>query len=229
MYKGNSFLAIIPARGGSKRIPRKNIKNLAGKPLIAWTIDEAKKSKYLDRIVLSSEDKEIMETAKKFGCEVPFIRPADLAKDDTPGTLPILHAIESIDSKYDFIVLLQPTSPLRKSQSIDNAIDFIINQKADSIVSLTKVTKSPEWMFCMNEDKTIDSIFNNDNKRKQEMTNVFQLNGAIYIIKTDYFKKIKSLIGEKTLGFIMNYKESIDIDNMSDWEYVEFLLAKENV
>nr|HPK54819.1 acylneuraminate cytidylyltransferase family protein [Smithellaceae bacterium] len=113
MIQGKTVLAIIPARGGSKGIPRKNITNLAGKPLIAWTIEEAKKSKYIDRLILSSEDNEIIQVAKEWGCEVPFIRPRELAEDDTLGIEPVLHALNTIKKKYDYVVLLQPTSPLR--------------------------------------------------------------------------------------------------------------------
>ena len=113
-----SFLAVIPARGGSKGVPRKNVRDLNGKPLIAWTIEEAKKSQYISNIILSSEDSEIIKEAKKYGCEVPFIRPMKLAQDDTPGIDPVLHAINQCPG-YDYVVLLQPTSPLSKAEDID--------------------------------------------------------------------------------------------------------------
>ncbi len=113
MIAGKTVLAIIPARGGSKGVPRKNIRLLAGKPLIVWTIDEAKKSKYIDRFILSSEDDEIIKIAREYGCEVPFKRPIELAQDDTPGIEPVIHAINTLEDKYDYVVLLQPTSPLR--------------------------------------------------------------------------------------------------------------------
>lgn len=121
------ILAIIPARGGSKGVPRKNIRDLAGKPLIAWTIEEAKKSKYITRLILSSEDEEIIEAAKKYGCEVPFVRPIELAQDNTPGIEPVLHAIEKCPG-YDYVLLLQPTSPLRTVEDIDGCIEFLLNK-----------------------------------------------------------------------------------------------------
>lgn len=123
-----TFLAIIPARGGSKGVPRKNIRNLAGKPLIAWTIEEAKKSKYINRVILSSDDNEIIEIAKNYNCEVPFVRPKNIAEDNTPGIDPVLHAIKQCPG-YDYVVLLQPTSPLRTVEDIDGCIRYMLNKK----------------------------------------------------------------------------------------------------
>lgn len=123
-----TFLAVIPARGGSKGIPRKNIREIAGKPLIAWSIEEAKKSKYITKLILSSDDKEIIDVAKQYGCEAPFVRPKALAADETPGVDPILHAIEQCPG-YDYVVVLQPTSPLRTVENIDGAIEMLLAKK----------------------------------------------------------------------------------------------------
>ncbi|MEH2097772.1 acylneuraminate cytidylyltransferase family protein, partial [Nostoc sp.] len=121
MIHGKKVLAIIPARGGSKAVPRKNIREIGGKPLIAWTIEEAKKSQYIDRLILSSEDDEIISIAQKWGCEIAFKRPVELAQDDTPGIAPVLHALNQLPI-YDYVVLLQPTSPLRQVIDIDGCI-----------------------------------------------------------------------------------------------------------
>jgi CMP-N,N'-diacetyllegionaminic acid synthase len=129
MFEGKTILAIVPARGGSKGVPRKNIRLLAGKPLIAWTIDEAKKSRYIDRLILSSEDDEIIEVAREFGCEIPFKRPDELAQDDTPGIESVIHAINTLEEKYDFVVLLQPTSPLRTVEDIDGLYSPLHNNR----------------------------------------------------------------------------------------------------
>lgn len=143
----SKILAIIPARGGSKGVPRKNIRELAGKPLIAWTIEEAKKSKYIDRLILSTEDDEIIEVAKQYGCEVPFKRPIELAQDDTPGIDPVLHAIEQCPG-YDYVVLLQPTSPLRTVDDIDGCIEQLLSSDGTNFcVSVTEPEKSPYWMY----------------------------------------------------------------------------------
>jgi len=129
MINNKTILTIIPARGGSKGVKRKNVRNLAGKPLIAWTIEAAKNSKYLDRVVLSSEDKEIIKIAKEYGCEVPFVRSKELAKDDTPGIDVVLHALNMIRERYNYVVLLQPTSPLRTECHIDECIELCVKKK----------------------------------------------------------------------------------------------------
>ena len=149
MISGKSILAIIPARGGSKGIPRKNIKLLAGKPLIAWTIDEAKKSIYIDRLILSSEDEEIIRIAKEWGCEAPFIRPAELAEDNTPGIDVVIHAIDALKEKYDYLVLLQPTSPLRKVEDIDRCIETCIDRNVPACISVSETMNHPYWMKVM--------------------------------------------------------------------------------
>src|SRR5690349_12171236 len=147
MIQDKSILAIIPARGGSKSIPYKNLAPLVGKPLIAWTIEEAKKSKYIDRLILSSEDEQIIKTAKAYGCEAPFIRPAELSLDETPGIAPVLHALKEIKEHYDYILLLQPTSPLRTAEDIDKALEFALENGAAFCVSITVPDKSPYWMY----------------------------------------------------------------------------------
>lgn len=147
MFNGKSILAIIPARGGSKGIPKKNIIGLGGKPLITWTIEEAKKSKYIDRLILSSDDLEIMDVARKWGCEVPFRRPASLAKDTSISIDSVLHAVRKLKESYDYMILLQPTSPMRSSKDMDGAIEKCISSGADSCVSVLKPKKSPFWSY----------------------------------------------------------------------------------
>ena len=152
MIKDKTVLAIIPARGGSKGVPLKNIRDVGGKPLIAWTIMEGKKSKYIDRLILSSEDERIINVAKKLGCEVPFTRPSSLAQDETPSIDVIVHAVQTIPEKYDYIVLLQPTSPLRKVTDIDNCIEQCLQKNAKACVSVTEPEKSPFWMYKIDEN-----------------------------------------------------------------------------
>ena len=212
-----TFLAIIPARGGSKGVPRKNIKELAGKPLIAWTIEEAKKSKYIDRLILSSEDEEIIEVAKQYGCEVPFKRPMVLAQDDTPGMDPVLHAIEQCPD-YDYVVILQPTSPLRTIDDIDGCIEKVLSIDADFSVSVTEVDKSPYWMYTLENNKMV-SLLSSDKvvARSQELPKVYALNGALYIGKTQSLIKEKSFLMKDTIPYIMGSLESIDIDSEKDF------------
>lgn len=227
MINNKKILAVIPARGGSKGIPRKNIRDLAGKPLIAWTIEAAEKSKYIDKLVVSSEDDEIISVAKSFGCDDPFIRPKDLAQDDTPGIEPILHAVQKIRG-YDYVVLLQPTSPLRNVDDIDGCIHKCISQKANACVSVSEAEKSPYWMFRINENDQLSKVLNIENipNRRQDLDRIYSLNGAIYVAKIDWLNSRKSFLTEETIGFLMPKERSIDIDTELDFQISEYILNK---
>ncbi|WPK12399.1 acylneuraminate cytidylyltransferase family protein [Lysinibacillus louembei] len=218
------ILAIIPARGGSKGVPRKNIRDFAGKPLIAWTIEEAKKSKYLSRTILSSEDEEIIAVAEQYDCEVPFVRPLILAQDDTPGIVPVLHAIEQCPG-FDYVVLLQPTSPLRTVEDIDGCIEKILYHQADFCVSVTEPEKSPYWMYTMNEHEIMKPLFKLESipSRRQDLRKVYALNGAIYVAKVDKLLQEKSFLTANTLGYVMSEEKSFDIDNLRDFKVCEYL------
>ncbi len=228
MYKGKKILAIIPARGGSKGIPRKNIKPLAGKPLIAWTIEEAKKSKYIDRLILSSEDEEIIHIAKEWGCEVPFVRPKELAQDDTPGIEPILHAIKALPDKYDYVCMLQPTSPLRKVVDIDGCIKKCLNLEMPACVTIVESNESPYWMFKCNADFSLKSLFPELKiaPRRQDLPTIYALNGAGYIAKTEWLMATRSFFSEQTIGYIMDKISSHDIDDESDFMICDYLLKE---
>lgn len=218
------ILAIIPARGGSKGVPRKNIRDLAGKPLIAWTIEEAKKSRYIDRLILSSEDDEIIEVAKQCGCEVPFKRPIELAQDETPGIEPVLHAIEQCPG-YDYVVLLQPTSPLRTVEDIDGCIEKLISSGKDFYVSVTESDKSPYWMYTVNQSNM--KVLIDRNKlitRRQDLPKVYNLNGALYVGKVELLYKKKSFLTEGTQAYIMPRERSYDIDSEMDFKICNYLM-----
>ena len=218
------ILAIIPARGCSKGVPRKNIRDLAGKPLIAWTIEEAKKSRYIDRLILSSEDDEIIEVAKQYGCEVPFKRPLELAQDDTPGIEPVLHAIEQCPG-YDYVVLLQPTSPLRTVEDIDGCIEKLLNSDADFCVSVTEPEKSPYWMYTLEEERMVPLLSQEELvTRRQDLPKVYALNGAVYIGKVTELIESKSFLAITTIAYEMTKEHSIDIDTQIDFTLCELIL-----
>lgn len=219
MINGKSILAIIPARGDSKGVPRKNIRELAGKPLIAWTIEEAKKSKYIDRLIVSSEDQEIIQVAKSWGCEVPFVRPKELALDDTPGSQVIIHALHML-SKHDYVLVLQPTSPLRTVEDIDGCIQFCEERRAVSCVSVTEPDKSPYWMFVLDSVGRMRPLLVQDRliTRRQGLPTVYALNGAIYMAQWDWFLENETFIHEQTLAYIMPRERSLDIDTEFDFE-----------
>lgn len=226
MIEGKTVLAIIPARGGSKGIPRKNIIDLAGKPLIAWTIEEAKKSQYIDKLILSSEDEEIINVAKAWGCEVPFVRPRELAEDDTPGIEPVIHAINNIHEKYDYVVVLQPTSPLRTVADIDGCIEMCVLERVSSCVSVCETEHSPYWMYTLDEQGEIRKLIEIDKSftRRQDLPKVYRLNGAVYVAQTEVILKEKSFIGADTKGYVMKIEHSVDIDNQMDLLFCEVLL-----
>lgn len=228
MIEGKKVLAIIPARGGSKSVPRKNIKMVDGLPLIAWTINEAKKSEYIDRLIVSTDDKEIADVASRYGCEVPFLRPAELAQDHTPGIDPVLHALEMIPG-YDYVILLQPTSPLRKAVDIDGCLEKCIQEKAKSCVSVTLADKSPYWMYAMTEKDVLKPVIDQKSTftRRQDTPDVYTLNGAVYVAETDWLQTTRSFLGPKTVGYLMPKERSVDVDTPLDILIVETIVKNE--
>lgn len=224
-----SILAVIPARGGSKGIPRKNIKPLMGKPLIGWSIDAAMQSSYINRIVVSTEDEEIAFVARELGADVPFMRPAELAADDTPGMGPVLHAISQLPD-YEWVLLLQPTSPLRTAEDIDEIWQFCQERSALSAVSISEVGKHPYWMYTCNTAHHLEpfSKGRSDVTRRQDLPPAYALNGALYLARTDWLLERQNFIGPETLGYIMPPERSVDLDILQDWRWVEFLIEREN-
>lgn len=222
MYQGKRFLAVIPVRGGSKGIPRKNIKPLAGKPLLVWTIEAAHKSKYLDRCVVSTEDAEIKSVAEAWGGEV-LDRPEELARDDTPGVEPVLHAI-SVLPDYDYVVLLQATSPLRGAEEIDACIELAMEKEAACCVSVTEAEASPFWMYKRDADdrmRPLIPLCKEQWYQRQKLPKVYQLNGAVYVAAYDYVRNNRTIVGDGFAGYIMPKEKSYDID-----EPVDFLICE---
>ncbi|MBA5851073.1 acylneuraminate cytidylyltransferase family protein [Clostridium sp. cel8] len=230
VINNKKVLAIIPARGGSKGIPRKNIKNINGRPLISYSIEEARKSKYIDKLIVSTEDSEIAKISKKFGAEIPFLRPKELSKDTTPGIEPILHAVSWFKNKgitFDYVMCLQCTSPFRKYSQIDKAIEVLIEKNGDSIVSVCESEITPYWMKKIEYGKLKDFLDSNIfYTRRQDAPKVYRLNGAIYMAKIDVLVKYKNWYTENTLPYVMDEISSIDIDNMLDFKFVEFLMKE---
>ena len=226
MINGKTILAIIAARGGSKGVPYKNIRDLAGKPLIAWTIEAAKKSQYIDRLILSSDDVQIIKVAREWGCEVPFVRPAELAQDDTPGIEPVLHAINTLEHKYDYVMLLQPTSPLRSDEDIDECINFFMDRKAPACVSVSEVAHSPYWMYRVDEQMQMSPFIESNApiNRRQDLPKLYELNGAIYISESRFVIDHKTFQTKQTIAYPMPEARSIDIDSELNLAYCEWLI-----
>ena len=217
MHQNKTFLAIIPARGGSKRLPRKNILDLSGRPMISWSIDAGLKSKYIDKVVVSSDDDEILDIAKKFKAET-VKRPGKLASDIATSNDVVKHTLENIE-EYDYIVLLQPTSPLRNYKHIDEAIKLLEKKSADAIISVCKTDHTPLWSNTLQEDGSLESFIKDEviDKRSQDLKDYYRLNGAIYICKRDNFLKEETLfLRENIYAYIMDKESSIDIDEEID-------------
>lgn len=229
MYKGKNILGLIPARGGSKGLPRKNIKPLLGKPLIAWTIEQALASKYLDKVIVSTEDEEIAKISKKYGAEV-IERPEKLAKDETPTVDVIFHVLEILKMKNynsDILVLLQPTSPLRNAEDIDNAIKLFFDSDCESVVSICKVEYPPYWSFKI-EEIYLKPLFDKRYLRmtRQDLERTYIPNGAIYISTPQTLYKYKGFYCNYIIPYIMPIERSIDIDNEIDFMLAELLVKK---
>ncbi|QOD82917.1 cytidylyltransferase domain-containing protein [Chromobacterium haemolyticum] len=227
MISGQSVLAVIPARGGSKGVPGKNIRLVGGKPLIAWSIEAAKGARFVDRVILSSDDSKIINTALQYGCEVPFIRDTALALDDTATIEVVLDAITRC-SGYDWVLLLQPTSPLRTAEDIDNAIQHCIRLNAPSCVSVCEVKESPYWMFTLNKDKQLLPLLPEAQPtRRQDLPTVHTLNGAIYLARTDWLKQHRKFIAHDTIAYEMPAEHSIDLDTESDFQQLKVILENQ--
>jgi CMP-N-acetylneuraminic acid synthetase len=228
MYNWKTFLAIIPARGGSKRLPNKNVLPLAGKPMLVWTIESAIQSKYLDEIVLSTDSDDIIKVAGNYKIKT-IKRPIELASDTAKTVDVVKHVIENIDKKYDFIVLLQPTSPLRTSTHIDEAIEQLIKLNADAIISVTEADHSPLWCNILPENLSMENFISEDikDKRSQELPKFYRLNGAIYICKIEKLIEENTFFLKKNLyAYIMDKKSSIDIDEELDFKLAEIILKE---
>jgi CMP-N,N'-diacetyllegionaminic acid synthase len=226
VINNKKVLAIIPARGRSKGIPGKNIKIVNGKPLLAWTIDHAKASKYIDRVILSSDDEKIMNVARKYKCEVPFKRPKELATDAAGSMQVLFHAMEALDEFYDYVVLLQATSPLRAAKDIDACIERCEEKKAPACVSVVKSDKSPYWMFTIGDGDIIKPIIDNNilPKRRQDAIPVYLVNGAVYVAKSKWIKKQDHFLTSETLGYVMPRERSIDIDTPLDLKILQMVV-----
>ncbi|WP_163514112.1 acylneuraminate cytidylyltransferase family protein [Gelidibacter japonicus] len=223
------MIVIIPARGDSKGLPGKNVKLLSGKPLIAYTIEAALASKLVSRVIVSTDDSNIAEVAKKYGAEVPFLRPKYLAEDDSLAVDTYLYTINRICKEESIIVenliVLQPTSPLRTSHDIDNAIKLFKINNADSVISYTQEMHPISWHKNIDSDQRIISLPNEKLQNRQDLQPTYYPNGAIYIFKFELLKS-KTYYTENSFAYIMPRNRSIDIDYIDDFEYAEFLILK---
>lgn len=226
-------LAIITARGGSKSIPKKNIKDLCGKPLLAYTVEAAHESKLLTRTILSTDDEEIAAVGKDCGVDIPFMRPAELAEDDSKSMDVVQHALkwfeENEGETYDYLMILQPTSPLRTAEDIDACIKIAEEKGADSVMSMYELDDfAPAKLKRITEEGLIEPLLEDEGKissRRQDATKVFKRNAAIYLTKTSLIEK-GDMFGERSYAYTMPIERSVDINGLSDFELAEFCISK---
>ena len=226
------MIGIIPARGGSKGIPGKNILPLCGKPLIAYTIEAAQAARSIDRLILSTDDEEIAGLAEKYGLEVPFMRPAELAQDTSLAIDNYIYTFERLNeeaaAQYDEFIVLQPTSPLRTSADIENAVALFREKNADSVISVSEASHPPMWAKKVDPSGMVKDYFDIEigNRNRQELELAFMPNGAIFILKLSLLKTLNSYYSDNTCAFIMPPERSIDIDTPLDFEFAEILMKK---
>ena len=211
-------LAVIPARGGSKGILRKNMAPVAGKPLMAWTIETALECSLLCRVIVSTDDREIADVARHYGAEVPFLRPTALAGDDTAGIEPVLHAARWLGQHEHYhpyyVIALQPTSPLRTAEDIQAAIQLARERQADTVVSVCHVGQHPYWMKRVTEyGKLADFLsLEQDYTRRQDLPAAYALNGAIYLARREVLLTRQSFYTGRTYAYVMPEERSLDVD-----------------
>ena len=223
-----SLLALIPARGGSKGIPRKNIRSFCGKPLLQWSIDAALASPSVSRVVVSTDDPEIAEVALAGLAEVPFLRPSELASDTAPGIAPVLHALQQLP-EVSAVLLLQPTSPLRRVEDVEAIVALHRKAGHDAVVSVTPSSKHPAWMFGLSPAKVLEPLMIlPDAACRQQLPPTYALNGALYLASRSFLEREHSFLTSNTLGYVMPPERSVDIDSPLDWQWGEFLMEQQN-
>ena len=224
-----SLLALIPARGGSKGIPRKNIRFFCGKPLIQWSIDVARAAPSVDRVVVSTDDPEIAEIACAAGAEVPFLRPSEFACDTAPGIAPVLHALQQLPDVSD-LLLMQPTSPLRQITDVEAVIGLRQRTGCHTVVSVTPSSKHPAWMYSLSPQQIIKPLLDApDTSCRQDLQPAYVLNGALYLSSRVLLEQNKSFLTTNTVGYAMPPERSVDIDTLFDWHWGEFLMQQKLV
>lgn len=223
------MIAIIPARGGSKGVKKKNIRSLGGKPLIHWTINAAMKANGVSRVILSTEDNEIAELCRPTGIEIPFMRPKKLAQDNSLAIDTYIYTLEKLTNEFqydkdEFIVLL-PTNPFRDSIDIENAINIFYDKKADSVVSCCKLNYSSNWIFQVDQKGLIKKNEQQLKNRQDEELNYLP-NGGIFILKNSIIKSSYNYYSDKTYAYVMPEERSLDIDTENDFRFAEFLVSE---
>jgi CMP-N-acetylneuraminic acid synthetase len=226
-------LGLIPARGGSKGVPGKNIRLLCGKPLLQYTAEAALASCHLARVILSTDDAEIATVGERCGLEVPFLRPPHLAQDQTPMLPVVQHALtwlESRGERFSAVCLLQPTNPLRRTEDIDGCIELFIQEDAEGVVTILPVPHeyNPHWVYFRRDDGSLQLSTGEDEPipSRQSLPSAYHREGSVYVIRTSVISERHSLYGEQLLGYPVDPNYSVNIDRIEDWQRAESLIAQ---
>lgn len=229
MIGSRSVLAVVPARGGSKRLPGKNLRALCGQPLIGWTFAAGRRSRYIDRLILSSDDAAIIDVARRYGCETPFVRPKELAEDDSPTVDAVLHAMESVAEKYDYVVLLQPTSPLRTADDVDRCIEVCDSQDAQACVTVSRLGKPIAFHYLIDKGGMplcrLDAIPDLASGLDAGALPCV-LNGAVYVVRADFLLRERRFLDAGMRMVTMPPERSVDIDTELDLALADLLLRQ---
>lgn len=220
------LLAVVPARGGSKGVPRKNVRVVGGLPLIAWTLKAAGESRFVDATIVSTDDDQIATVARAHGGNVPFMRPAALASDQAPTIDVVLDTLQRCPG-YQWVLLLQPTSPLRQAADIDAAIERCLAAHAPSCVSVCAAQESPYWMYTVAANGQMQALMaQTAHTRRQDLPPVYSLNGAIYLARVDWLLRERAFVRAETVAYEMPIERSLDIDTESDLLQLQTLLGR---
>ena len=224
-------LALITARGGSKRLPGKNVRPLGGKPLIQWTVEASLACPLVHRTVLSTDDAEIAEAARACGCDVPFMRPPELAHDTASSVDVVRHALDAVGDGYEWLVLLQPTSPFRAPRDIADGIARLQTAGGNSLIAVAEPEKSPYLMFRRRADSTLDSVAGIKladlrHTRTQDLPECYEINGALYVVRIAWFRESGTLFDDDTLSLVMPRSRSANIDTPLDFAVAEAWLRE---
>jgi CMP-N,N'-diacetyllegionaminic acid synthase len=228
VIEGKTALGVIAARGGSKGLPRKNVLPAGGKPLIEWSVAAGLGSVLLDRLIVSTDDPEIAAAAQSAGCDAPFLRPPELTTDEARIEDALLHALDSLDEPYDYIVLLQATSPLRRAEDIDGCLRRCIETAAPACVAVAEAAKSPYWMFELTGEDRLSPLLDGAGMRRhrQELPAAYLPTGAVYVAETGWFRQKRTFYDPETVGYVMPTDRSLDIDSRHDLLVFEAIIAE---
>jgi len=226
MIGSKKVIAIVPARGGSKRLPGKNLLPVAGRPMIAWTIAVARESKYVDLLIVSTDEPAIADVARQYGADVPFLRPAHLAADDTTSVDTVMHALDSVGGDFEIAIMLQPTSPLRLREDIDGAIEAFVGSAASAGVSVYRPAKPIAWSMTVNSAGQLTPIFGPEGPAGTAPQDVYFPNGATFVVDIASFRHQKTFYPRDAIPFVMPASRSIDVDTEDDLALADHLLRR---